>query len=569
MNQASERQQRTALLSVSDKSGVAEFADRLAQAGYRLVSTGGTATVLREAGLTVVDVSELTGFPEIMDGRVKTLHPAVHAGVLARRGTDDSVLAAHGINTIDIVIVNLYPFAQTIEKPDCNFSQAIENIDVGGPAMIRAAAKNHAFVSIVTNVKDYARVADSIEQTGDVSDELRIELAAAAFTHTAQYDCVIADFLSASASLTKPSDHDQHRVGTVDDTSDPKAKTKATPDPDNGNNPSRLLLLKQKQALRYGENPHQQAAFFVDASSRRFGDPANPEKSLMQRQSSPSLSDAKQIQGKELSYNNIADAAAALDLAREFSETCCVIVKHANPCGVAVADTADAAYERAYACDPTSAFGGIIAINGPVDEDLAGIIIERQFVEVLLAPEFTSAAIAKLQTKPAIRVLELQAPWTMDTAPSLKTAGGGYLIQSADDALLSAEGYRIVSERKPDGTQLHDLLFAWKVAKHVKSNAIVYARDGQSVGIGAGQMSRVYSARIAAIKAQDEGLVVAGASLASDAFFPFRDGIDEAAAAGITSIIQPGGSRNDNEVIEAANEHGMAMLFTGMRHFRH
>ena len=555
MNQASERPQRTALLSVSDKNGITEFAKRLAGAGFRLLSTGGTATALREAGLTVVDVSEVTGFPEIMDGRVKTLHPKVHAGVLARRGVDDQVLATHDIDTIDVVVVNLYPFAETLQQADCNFTRAIENIDVGGPAMIRAAAKNHAFVAVVTDAGDYSRVADSIEKTGDVPAELRLELAATAFSHTARYDGVIAGFLTASSRAAAATD--SQTDGLVQAGAGHK------------NESSRLLLLQQKQALRYGENPHQQAAFFVDASPRRVGDPNNPGQTLVESAATANLSDANSLQGKELSYNNIADAAAALDLAREFDETACVIVKHANPCGVAVADTALEAYQRAYACDPTSAFGGIIAINGTVDESLAPAIIDQQFVEVLLASEFTSEAIARLQSKPAVRVLELPSPWALDTAPSLKSAGGGYLIQSADSELLATDGCRVVTEREPDETQHRDLLFAWKVAKHVKSNAIVYARDRQSVGIGAGQMSRVYSARIAAIKAQDEGLVVTGAALASDAFFPFRDGIDQAAAAGITSIIQPGGSRNDDEVIKAANEHGMAMLFTGMRHFRH
>jgi len=427
-----------------------------------------------------------------MDGRVKTLHPKIHGGILGRRGgTDDLIMQEQGIGLIDMVVVNLYPFRDTISQPDCTYDLAIENIDVGGPAMIRAAAKNHRYVTVVTDSKDYARLEQMLEATGETTLQLRAELAAKAFQHTAIYDAVIATYLSG-----------QRPMEDRDDAS-------LLPD-------ELLLVLSKQLELRYGENPHQQAVWY-----KNVADAANSERA------SASLSDARSIQGKALSFNNIADADAALGMAREFTDISCVIVKHANPCGVATAGQAVDAYQMAYRCDPTSAFGGIIAINSTIDGTTAQAIVDNQFVEVL------------------------------------------YLMQSVDDLLLGAQGCTVVTARQPEKDEVRDLMFAWKVAKHVKSNAIVYAHNNQTVGIGAGQMSRVYSARIAAIKAADEGLVVKGCALASDAFFPFRDGIDQAAAAGVRSVIQPGGSRNDEEVIAAADEHGIAMMFTGMRHFRH
>ncbi len=523
-----------ALLSVSNKDGLVSFARSLINSGYELLSTGGTASSLREAGLAVCDVSEYTGFPEIMDGRVKTLHPKIHGGILGRRGgTDDLIMQEQGIGLIDMVVVNLYPFRDTISQPDCTYDLAIENIDVGGPAMIRAAAKNHRYVTVVTDSKDYAQLEQMLEATGETTLQLRAELAAKAFQHTAIYDAVIATYLSG-----------QRPMEDRDDAS-------LLPD-------ELLLVLSKQLELRYGENPHQQAVWY-----KNVADAANSERA------GASLSDARSIQGKALSFNNIADADAALGMAREFTDISCVIVKHANPCGVATAGQAVDAYQMAYRCDPTSAFGGIIAINSTIDGTTAQAIVDNQFVEVLIAQSFSDDALAILATKPAIRVLEIPAPWTQEPGFALSSVGGGYLMQSVDDLLLGAQGCTVVTARQPEKDEVRDLMFAWKVAKHVKSNAIVYAHNNQTVGIGAGQMSRVYSARIAAIKAADEGLVVKGCALASDAFFPFRDGIDQAAAAGVRSVIQPGGSRNDEEVIAAADEHGIAMMFTGMRHFRH
>ncbi len=516
---------RRALLSVSDKSGLLEFARFLIARNVELLSTGGTARMLREAGLAVEDVSDYTGFAEMMDGRVKTLHPKVHGGILGRRGTDDAVMTEHGIQPIDLVVVNLYPFAAATAKADCSYDDAVENIDIGGPTMVRAAAKNHADVTIIVNPSDYARVQAEMESHGGVSAATRLDLAVRAYEHTAAYDGMIANYFGArvgEASFTHPADF-------------PRTFN---------------LQLAKSMGLRYGENPHQRAAFYVESDA-----PAG------------SIARATQLQGKELSYNNIADTDAALECVKQFDAPACVIVKHANPCGVAVADSILTAYERAYLTDTESAFGGIIAFNRPLDAATAQAIVERQFVEVIIAPEASSEALAITAAKKNVRVLvcgELKAD-----APRLdyKRVTGGLLVQDADLSVLHET--RVVSQRAPTESEMRDLLFAWNVAKFVKSNAIVYAKDAATIGVGAGQMSRVNSARIAAIKAEHANLAVTEAVMASDAFFPFRDGIDNAAANGITAVIHPGGSMRDEEVIAAANEHGMAMVFTGMRHFRH
>jgi phosphoribosylaminoimidazolecarboxamide formyltransferase/IMP cyclohydrolase len=512
---------KRALLSVSDKTGLVDFARALGGLGVELLSTGGTHRLLKDAGLPAREVSDLTGFPEIMDGRVKTLHPKVHGGILGRRGTDDAVMREHGIEPIDLVVVNLYPFAQTVARPGVSSEEAIENIDVGGPAMVRAAAKNHAHVAVVVDPADYGRVLEAA-RAGAVPQALREELAAKAFAHTAGYDARVAAWLGARAAGT------------------------AFP---------ALLELQfgKKLELRYGENPHQRGAFYAEA-----GAPAG------------TIAAARQLQGKELSYNNIADADAALECAKQFADPACVIVKHANPCGVATAPDLAEAYERAHRTDPTSAFGGIIAFNRELDAGTLKRILDRQFVEVIVAPAIP-ADVAKLAAaKPNVRLLECGA-WAAAPAPWLdyKRVAGGLLVQDADLATLARAELKIVSRAVPSEAQLLDLLFAWKVVKFVKSNAIVYARAQQTIGIGAGQMSRVYSARIAGIKAADEKLEVAGSVMASDAFFPFRDTVDAAAAAGIGAIIQPGGSVRDAEVIAAADQHGLAMVFTGIRHFRH
>lgn len=535
---------KTALLSVSDKTGIVEFAQHLSDSGIRLLSTGGTAAALRDAGLDVTEVSEHTGFPEIMGGRVKTLHPKIHGGILARRDVDAPVMQEQGIDAIDLVVVNLYPFAATIARPDCTYEDAIENIDIGGPAMIRAAAKNHRYVAIVTDPDDYARVVTEISaavsaevpagSSAGLSAELLQQLAAKAFAHTAEYDAMVAGYLKQTSA---------------------KLETQQTAEtPPSVTFPSDLQLsFTKRQEMRYGENPHQQAAFYVESEPRVA-----------------TIASADLLQGKELSFNNISDADAALSCVKEFADSnCCVIVKHANPCGVATGASALQAYERAYACDPTSAFGGIIAFNRVVDETLAATILDRQFVEVLLAPGYSAAALETLASKPALRVLQPSQPLLVDSSLRYTSVSGGLLVQSADDQLISANGLKTVTRRQPTEAELTDLQFAWRVAKYVKSNAIVYAKDRQSIGIGAGQMSRVYSARIAAIKAADESLQIKGSVLASDAFFPFRDGIDSAAEVGVSAVIQPGGSRNDEEVIAAADEHDIAMVFTGMRHFRH
>ena len=512
---------RRALVSVSDKRDLMQFARGLADLGIELISTGGTCRQLEEAGIEAIEVSAKTGFPEIMDGRVKTLHPVMHGGLLGRRGTDDSVMAEHGIEPIDLLAVNLYPFEQTISRPDATLEEAIENIDIGGPAMIRAAAKNHDGVVVVVDPADYQVVLDAL-QSGKMDIAFRRRLAAKAYAHTAAYDTAITHYLSGSLR--------EDVLG------------------------ERFLYAgTRNEKLRYGENPHQDAAFYVDQAA-----PGG------------SLARARQLQGKALSYNNIADTDAALECVKQFEEPACVIVKHANPCGAAIGTDVLAAYDRAYATDPTSAFGGIIALNRSLDAQTARAIIERQFVEVIVAPQIHEDAVAIVAGKKNVRLL-CTGTWTAGSSSSLdfKKVSGGLLVQTSDAGIVSAEDLEVVTNRAPDAAQIRDLLFAWKVAKFVKSNAIVFCKDGMTIGVGAGQMSRVYSTRIAALKAADESLQVEGSVMASDAFFPFRDGIDVAAGYGIAAIIQPGGSMRDDEVIQAANDHGLAMVFTGMRHFRH
>lgn len=514
---------RRALLSVSDKTGLVDLARELHAHGVALLSTGGTARLLAEQGLPVTEVSHHTGFPEIMDGRVKTLHPKIHGGLLGRRGQDDAVMAEQDIAPIDLLVVNLYPFESTIARDDCTLDEAIENIDIGGPAMLRAAAKNHRDVTVATEPAHYAEITRALHESGAIPATLRLRLAIAAFDHVARYDAAISNYLSA-----------------LDET----GASRGFPGQMN-------LNVTKVQDLRYGENPHQRAAFYRDTRGGRGR-----------------LACYRQLQGKALSYNNLADADAAWECVRQFDTPACVIVKHANPCGVAVAERPLMAYERAFQTDPTSAFGGIIAFNRPLDADTAQAIVSRQFVEVIIAPEITPAALRATEAKGNVRVLEIPSaapPPQLD----FKRIGGGLLVQDADAGDLTQVELRCVTERTPTDQEIRDLRFAWQVAKFVKSNAIIYARDQQTIGVGAGQMSRVYSAKIAGIKAADEGLGVAGSVMASDAFFPFRDGIDAAAEAGITAVIQPGGSMRDEEVITAANEHGIAMLFTGMRHFRH
>jgi phosphoribosylaminoimidazolecarboxamide formyltransferase/IMP cyclohydrolase len=522
---------RRALLSVSDKAGILEFAQALSQRGVELLSTGGTAHLLAQAGLPVIEVSDYTGFPEMMDGRVKTLHPKVHGGILGRRGKDDVVMAQHAIAPIDMVVVNLYPFAQTVARPDCSLADAVENIDIGGPTMVRSAAKNHNDVAIVVKASDYASIINEMDANeGSLLLETRFNLAIKAFEHTAAYDSMIANYFGSMV----PAYHGE--------TEKPA-----------GYFPRTLNLnFVKKQDMRYGENSHQQAAFYIEEKIEEA-----------------SVATAQQLQGKALSYNNIADTDAALECVKEFSEPACVIVKHANPCGVAVSDSILDAYERAYKTDPTSAFGGIIAFNRELDADTAKAIISRQFVEVIIAPSISEEALALTAAKQNVRVLRCGEWQSRHKGLDFKRVNGGLLVQERDLGMVSAEDLRVVTERQPSQQELNDALFCWKVAKFVKSNAIVYARDNMTIGIGAGQMSRVYSAKIAGIKAADEGLEVKGSVMASDAFFPFRDGIDAAAAVGITCVIQPGGSIRDDEVIAAANEHGIAMLFTDMRHFRH
>jgi phosphoribosylaminoimidazolecarboxamide formyltransferase / IMP cyclohydrolase len=513
---------KRALISVTDKSGVVEFSRRLQAAGVEILSTGGTASLLAKNAVKVTEVADYTGFPEIMAGRVKTLHPKIHGGILARRGIDDAVMRENGIEPIDLIVVNLYPFQQTVADPNCSLENAIENIDIGGPTMLRAAAKNHAHVAVVVDPDDYDGILQELEKEGGLLQETRFRLCVKCFQHTASYDTAIAHFLGGKLGEAFP---------TVLN--------------------SQFYL---KQNMRYGENPHQSAAFYSDA-----------------KPGTGTIGAASQIQGKELSYNNLADADAALECVKSFREhPTCVIVKHANPCGVAEADSLLHAYDKAYRTDPTSAFGGIIAFNRELDEATAAEIIKRQFVEVVIAPSISQGARQALAAKLNVRVLACgEFEFDDRTARDFKRISGGLLVQETDWRDVHPEELKVVSRRVPTEGEFRDLLFAWKVAKFVKSNAIVYAKEGQTVGIGAGQMSRVYSAKIAGIKAADEGLIVPGSAMASDAFFPFRDGIDLAAEAGITAIIHPGGSMRDEEVIAAANEHDIAMVFTGMRHFRH
>ncbi len=515
-----------ALISVSDKAGIVEFSRELAGFGVEILSTGGTAKLLREAGLAVKDVSEFTGFPEMLDGRVKTLHPKVHGGLLGMRGNPEHVatMKAHGIEPIDMVVVNLYPFEATVAKPDCTLEDAIENIDIGGPTMLRSAAKNNADVTVLVDHADYRRVLDEMKGSGgSVSRETNFRLAVKVYQLTAAYDGAISNWLGR------------------------KLGEESADFP-----PTLTLQFMKAQGMRYGENPHQKAAFYVEKDVKEA-----------------SVATARQLQGKELSYNNIGDTDAALECIKQFSEgAACVIVKHANPCGVALGATIREAYERAYATDPESAFGGIIACNRELDAETAKAIVDRQFVEVIIAPRVSPAAVEIVAAKKNVRLLEC-GEWPAEPLQrlDLKRVNGGLLVQETDLALY--DSLKVVTRRAPTDKEMVDLLFTWRVAKFVKSNAIVYGRDGMTIGVGAGQMSRVNSARIAAIKAEHAGLEVKGAVMASDAFFPFRDGLDNAAAVGVTAVIQPGGSMRDAEVIAAADEHGIAMVFTSMRHFRH
>ncbi|MCG6345548.1 bifunctional phosphoribosylaminoimidazolecarboxamide formyltransferase/IMP cyclohydrolase [Vibrio fluvialis] len=523
---------RRALISVSDKTGIVEFAKALSERGVDILSTGGTARLLAEQGIAVTEVSDYTGFPEMMDGRVKTLHPKVHGGILGRRGQDDEVMNTHAINPIDMVVVNLYPFAQTVANPNCTLADAVENIDIGGPTMVRSAAKNHKDVTIIVNASDYDRVIAEMDANDQsLTLDTRFDLAIAAFEHTAAYDGMIANYFG-----TMVPSYGENKEG------DEESKFPRT---------FNQQFIK-KQDMRYGENSHQDAAFYVEG---------NPEEA--------SVSTARQIQGKALSYNNIADTDAALECVKEFAEPACVIVKHANPCGVALGGDILEAYNRAYQTDPTSAFGGIIAFNRELDAATATAIVERQFVEVIIAPSVSAEAIDVVAAKKNVRLLECGEWHSKTTGFDVKRVNGGLLVQDRDQGMVTLGDLKVVSQRQPTEEELKDALFCWKVAKYVKSNAIVYAKGDMTIGVGAGQMSRVYSAKIAGIKAADEGLEVAGSVMASDAFFPFRDGIDAAAEAGIKCVIQPGGSMRDDEVIAAADEHGMAMIFTGMRHFRH
>jgi phosphoribosylaminoimidazolecarboxamide formyltransferase/IMP cyclohydrolase len=521
---------RRALLSVSDKTGIVDFARELTVLGIELLSTGGTFRLLGDNSIPVTEVSDYTGFPEMMDGRVKTLHPKVHGGILGRRGIDDILMNSHGIKPIDMVVVNLYPFAATVVKPDCDLPTAIENIDIGGPTMVRAAAKNHNDVAIIVSSTDYpAILAEMQSNRGALSYATRFDLAVKAYEHTAAYDGMIANYLGRLVGEKKA---DLQQADTFPRTFN--------------------LQFTKAQEMRYGENPHQHAAFYVETGNKEA-----------------CVATAKQLQGKELSYNNVADTDAALECVKSFNEPACVIVKHANPCGVAVAENIFKAYELAYQTDSESAFGGIIAFNRELDGKTAKAIVDRQFVEVIIAPSATSEAVQAVAAKPNVRLL-VCGEWSgVQAALDYKRVTGGLLVQDRDLGCVRADDLKTVTKRKPTDAEIKDLLFAWRVAKFVKSNAIVYAKDQQTIGVGAGQMSRVNSARIAVIKAEHAGLQVKGAVMASDAFFPFRDGIDNAAKAGISCVIQPGGSMRDAEVIAAANEHNMAMVFTGVRHFRH
>ena len=515
-----------ALISVSDKTGILEFAKSLADCGIELLSTAGTFKLIKDAGINVIDVSDYTELPEMMDGRVKTLHPRIHGGILGRRGTDDQVMAELGITPIDMVVVNLYQFSEAVETNHCSIDQAIENIDIGGPALIRAAAKNHNDVAVAVDVRDYAKLCEELTQNdGGLSYQTRYSLMTKAFAHTTAYDGMISNYFAERNFKNE------------------KSPFKST----------YSFQYKIRQGLRYGENPHQKAAFYVAEDANESN-----------------ISTAQQIQGKQLSFNNIADTDAALECVKQFTEPACVIVKHANPCGVAIADCLYNAYKAAHSTDPESAYGGIIALNEELDEITAQSIIGNQFLEVLIAPSITPEALKVLKNRGNIRCLQFsEYNQASKIAHDYKKVGGGLLVQDYDSHILSTNDISIVTERAPTVTQVEDMIFTWKVAKMVKSNAIVYAKNGRTIGIGAGQMSRVNSARIALIKAEQAGLDVSGAVMASDAFFPFRDGIDDAAKAGVSCIIQPGGSKRDDEVISAANEHNIAMVFTAIRHFRH
>ncbi len=528
---------RKALISVSDKRDLLAFVKPLAEQGVDVLSTGGTYRLLQENDLPVQEVSEYTKFPEMMDGRVKTLHPKIHGGLLGRLPQDSDIMAAHEIDAIDLLVVNLYPFEAVTSDPNCSLETAIENIDIGGPAMVRSAAKNYRRTTVVVDPADYQSVLTELsDHQGGISERFRFELACKAFEKIAAYDAAIANYLG-RVQFSDPSQKDRF----------PRTLTQQ---------------WMMKQEMRYGENPHQQAAFYVQPEG-----------------SNASVAGAPQVQGKALSYNNVADTDAALECVKEFEQAACVIVKHANPCGVAEATTLQEAYRAAFATDPTSAFGGIIALNRELDAELAQEMSDNQFIEVIIAPSISSAAKQCLAVKKNVRVLEaglLQVETQSSDMKSsdmksfdMKRVNGGLLLQSRDDLLVDQQALRVVTDQHPSASQMADLHFAWKVAKFVKSNAIVYAKNRQTIGIGAGQMSRVYSAKIAGIKAADENLTVAGSVMASDAFFPFRDSIDAAAEVGIKAVIQPGGSIRDEEVIAAANEAGIAMVFTGMRHFRH
>ena len=510
---------KRALISVSDKTGVVEFALGLSSLDIELISTGGTAKLLKDNNIPVIEVSDYTGYPEMMSGRVKTLNPMIHGGILARRGRDEDVMSENNIRPIDLVVVNLYPFQQTISNPNCKREDAIENIDIGGPAMLRSSAKNHESVTVIVDSSDYQLILNELNKNGCTTFETRKALALKTFEHTAKYDGAIANYLGREK--------------------------------DGFSNTLNLQYIKS-QTMRYGENPHQNAAFYKEAN-------------LVEA----SVSSSIQIQGKPLSFNNLADADAALECVRDFEEPSCVIIKHANPCGVATRKNIHSAYLSAYQTDPTSAFGGIIAFNRELNEETAQSITKQQFVEVIIAPKISSKAKSILSKKENIRVLECGDLQKAKQSFDYKKISGGLLIQDKDLATLKSSDLKCVSLIQPTSFQMLDLLFAWKVAKYVKSNAIVFAKNQMTIGIGAGQMSRIYSAKIAGIKAADENLEVIGSVMASDAFFPFRDGIDAAAEAGISAIIHPGGSLRDDEVIAAADEHGIAMVFTGIRHFKH
>ena len=524
MNDPQFRPVRRALISVSDKTGITEFAQALIERQVELLSTGGTCRLLQQAGLPVTEVSDHTGFPEMMDGRVKTLHPSIHGGILGRRGTDDAVMAEHDIAAIDMVVVNLYPFEATVARPDCSLEDAVENIDIGGPTMVRAAAKNHRDVVILVDANDYSCVLEEMDANdGQTRLATRFDLAIKAYEHTAAYDGAIANYFGQQVGNGAP----------------------AFPRTLN-------LQFEKAQDMRYGENPHQKAAFYRERTVAEAG-----------------IASAVQLQGKELSYNNVADTDAALECVKNFEAPACVIVKHANPCGVATADDLLSAYELAFETDPESAFGGIIAFNRELDANTASAIVERQFVEVIIAPNVSDEAVTIVADKKNVRLLRTGQWSTPLPSQDFKRVNGGLLVQDRDDGMVSRSDLKVVTERAPTDQEWLDLMFAWKVAKFVKSNAIVYAANNRTLGVGAGQMSRVNSARIAAIKAEHAGLNIKGAAMASDAFFPFRDGIDNAAERGIKAVIQPGGSIRDDEVIAAANEAGITMVFTGMRHFRH